>query len=330
MSGPVFETLDEVTYGEAEQVSPMIRRVIAENPSKFTYHGTGTYIVGHGDIVVIDPGPDLVSHRDALWKVVRSERVRAILVTHCHSDHSPLAAWLSAETGAPSIAVGPHGETESPEGMFDGEEELGPTPSPVDADRDEDDSGEQEIKIEESIDTAFTPDVTCLDGEVVVDGSGMTMMAVPTPGHTSNHCAFSLREEGALFTGDHIMGWSTTVVSPPDGDMRAYMSSLRKVAGRGDRSLWPTHGPPRYDAETYVGALIAHRESRSSQIIDFIDAHGPSTVPEMVRVLYASVREELHRPAARSVLAHLIELVEDGRVHIADGGWPRISARFAR
>jgi len=328
VSGPVFETLDEVTYGEAEQVSPLIRRVIAENPSKFTYHGTGTYIVGHGDIVVVDPGPDLVSHRDALWKVVRSERVRAILVTHCHSDHSPLAAWLSAEAGAPTIAVGPHGVVESPEGMFDGEEELGPTRKPVEDDASGD--GEAEIKIEESIDTEFTPDVHCVDGEVVVDGAGLTMTAVPTPGHTSNHCAFSLREEGALFTGDHIMGWSTTVVSPPDGDMRAYMGSLRKVAGRGDRSLWPTHGPPRFDAETYVESLIAHRESRSAQIIDFIDANGPSTVPEMVRVLYASVREELHRPAARSVLAHLIELVDDGRVHIADGGGPRISARFAR
>jgi glyoxylase-like metal-dependent hydrolase (beta-lactamase superfamily II) len=269
-----------------------------------------------------------VSHRDALWKVVRSERVRAILVTHCHSDHSPLAAWLSAETGAPTIAVGPHGVVESPEGMFDGEEELGPVRKPVEDDASGD--GEAEIKIEESIDTEFTPDVHCVDGEVVVDGAGLTMTAVPTPGHTSNHCAFSLREEGALFTGDHIMGWSTTVVSPPDGDMRAYMGSLRKVAGRGDRSLWPTHGPPRFDAETYVEALIAHRESRSAQIIDFINANGPSTVPEMVRVLYASVREELHRPAARSVLAHLIELVDDGRVHIADGGGPRISARFAR
>ena len=330
MSGPVFETLDDVTYGEAEQVSPLIRRIIAENPSKFTYHGTGTYIVGRGDIVVIDPGPDLVSHRDALWKVVRSERVRAILVTHCHSDHSPLAAWLSAESGAPTIAVGPHGEVESPEGMFDGEEELGPKRKPIEDAENSDDTGETEIKIEESIDTAFTPDVRCVDGEVVVDGAGMTMTAVPTPGHTSNHCAFSLGEESALFTGDHIMGWSTTVVSPPDGDMRAYMASLRKVAGRGDGSLWPTHGPPRYDAETYVRALIAHRESRSAQIIEFIDENGPSTVPEMVRVLYASVREELHRPAARSVLAHLIELVDDGRVHVADGGGPRISARFAR
>ena len=326
MTGPVFETLDDVSYGEAEQVSPMIRRVIAENPSKFTYHGTGTYIVGHGDIVVIDPGPDLTSHRDALWRVVRSERVRAILVTHCHSDHSPLSAWLAAETGAPTIAVGPHGPTETPEGMFDGEEELGPRRE----ERAESDDSESEIKIEESIDTDFTPDVACADGEVVVDGAGMTMVAVPTPGHTSNHCAFSLQEERALFTGDHIMGWSTTVVSPPDGDMRSYMASLRRVASRDDASIWPTHGPPRFDVAEYVGALVAHRESRSNQIIEFIDTHGPSTVPEMVRVLYAAVREELHRPAARSVLAHLIELVDDGRVHIADGGGPRISARFVR
>ncbi|HEX6658158.1 MAG TPA: MBL fold metallo-hydrolase, partial [Ilumatobacter sp.] len=202
MTSPTFRTLDDVHYGRVEQVSPLVRRVIAENPSKFTYRGTGTYILGHGDVVVIDPGPRLDSHRDAMAAALAGERVRAILVTHCHSDHSPLAAWLAAETGAPTYAHGPH-----------------PPPDPTWAELAKDDpdesaehsSDEQEpVEMEEAIDYDFSPSVALADGDSVPDTPRLTIAAVYTPGHTSNHTCWSLAEERALFTGDHVMGWSTT------------------------------------------------------------------------------------------------------------------------
>ena len=331
MSGPDFRTLDDVVYGRVDDVSPGVRRVIAKNPSKFTYTGTGTYIVGRGDVVVIDPGPIIDSHRDALAAALAGETVRGILITHCHSDHSPLAAWLAAETGAPTFAVGPHLVVDEPEGMFDGEEELSVPDEPAESSEDASsgDDAESEVKTEESVDTGFVPDVVVADGEVALEGPGLTMRAVTTPGHTSNHCCFSFEEERTLFTGDHVMGWSTTVVSPPDGDMRSYIDSLRKVAARDDALLWPTHGPCRDDAAIYVQALVDHRLARTAQIVDLLRASGPHTVPEIVRVLYAAVHPKLHRPAARSVMGHLIELVDDGRVHTVDGGPVRVAAQFA-
>ena len=169
MSGPEFGQLDDVVYGRVDRVAPMIRRVIAENPSKFTYRGTGTYIVGEGEVAVIDPGPLLDSHRDALAAAVAGERVTAICVTHCHSDHSPLAAWLAEETGAPTIAFGPH-----------------PPPEADDADA---------VKVEEAVDLAFDPDVRVADGELAASGPGWTIAGVHTPGHTSNHTCFALAEQ---------------------------------------------------------------------------------------------------------------------------------------
>lgn len=298
MASPEFRTLDAVEYGTVEQLTPLVRRVVANNPSKFTYLGTGTYIVGQDDVVVIDPGPVLDSHRDALAAAIEGERVRAILVTHCHADHSPLAAWLTSETGAPTIAYGPHPRPE-------------PGTEPVEEPADD-------VEIEESTDYDFVPDIVAADGDVVVDGGGLTMTAVHTPGHTSNHTCWTLAEERALFTGDHVMGWSTTVVSPPDGDMAAYMESLRRVAGRDDAVLWPTHGPPRDDGSRYVTALIEHREARERAVLDAVRS-GRSTIPEIVALLYADVREELHKPAGRSVWAHLGKLITDGQVAATDG-----------
>jgi glyoxylase-like metal-dependent hydrolase (beta-lactamase superfamily II) len=302
MTAPQFGTLDEVRYGVAEQLSPLVRRVIAENPSKYTYRGTGTYILGHGDVAVIDPGPLLDSHRDALAGALAGERVIAIAVTHCHVDHSPLAAWLHEETGAPRYAFGPH-----------------PRPSAEEAARAQPDD-EEEAGTEDSIEYDFAPDITVGDGERAAHGNGWTLRAVHTPGHTSNHLCFALEEESTLFTGDHVMGWSTTVVSPPDGDMRAYLDSLRKVATRSDGLLRPTHGPAVDDPSTYVGALVEHRERREQAILDLVRA-GVADIPSIVAVLYAEVREELHKPAARSVLAHLVKLVDDGVVDV-DGGTP--------
>jgi glyoxylase-like metal-dependent hydrolase (beta-lactamase superfamily II) len=308
VTGPEFQVLDEVVYGRVEQVTLMIRRVVAENPSKFTYRGTGTYIVGHGRVAVIDPGPDLDSHRDALAAALDGERVTAICVTHCHNDHSPLAAWLRTETGAPTIAFGPHPP----------------------ADRGDDELAEEiaaGVKVEEAIDLAFDPDIRVVDGDVAASGPGWTIGAVHTPGHTSNHTCFAFAEERVLFPGDHVMGWSTTVVSPPDGDMAAYVDSLRKVAGRADLTYWPTHGPCIAQPQRYVDALVAHRLERERQIVDTLGS-GVADIAEIVARLYADVAVELHEAAGRTVLAHLAKLVDDGLVRVAGGGPPRLASRY--
>jgi len=303
---PFVPPLDDVHYGVAEQVSPLIRRIIANNPSKYSYRGTGTYVVGEagGDLVVIDPGPNLDEHRDAIVAALGGQPVRAILVTHCHADHSPLAAWLRDETGAPTVAFGPHGA--------------------VDLDEDE----ESDVKVEESIDLAFAPDIFAVDGEVVAEIGGAPMRAVFTPGHTSNHMCFSFEAERALFTGDHVMGWSTTVVSPPDGDMRAYMDSLAKVGGRNDATLWPTHGNPVTDPQPFLRAYLAHRVEREQQVLARVRA-GDTQIVEMVKVLYADVREELHKAAGRSVFSHLVKLVDDGQVHVVGDGPPTLKSAYA-
>jgi glyoxylase-like metal-dependent hydrolase (beta-lactamase superfamily II) len=288
MSSIPFVTLGEPDYGVAHRVAPLVRRVIAHNPSKFTYHGTGTYIVGRpgGDVAVIDPGPELDSHRQALAEALCDDTVVAILVTHCHADHSPLAAWLHDHTGAPTVAFGPHGAV---------------------------DPDDTDIPVEEAIDVAFVPHTVAADGDLAARGDGWTLRAVHTPGHTSNHLCFALEEQRTLFTGDHVMGWSTTVVAPPDGDMRAYIESLRLVAARDDALLLPTHGAPVTSPRPFVEALVEHRLHRERQIVDCV-RRGTGDIDAIVAELYADVRAELHQPAARSVLAHLVKLVDDGTV----------------
>jgi len=315
-----FLTLDpdSFRYGAAEQLAPLVRRVIAENPSKFTYHGTGTYIVGTGEVVVIDPGPNLDSHRDALAGALAGSSVRAILITHCHSDHSSLAAWLAAETGAPTVAFGPHGADAWDVGD-----------DPVSSDDGDEEAADKEIA--ESTDRDFVPDVAAASGDEVASGDGWTMTALHTPGHTSNHMCFAL-DDGTtrtLFTGDHVMGWSTTVVLPPDGDMSAYLESLRLVAGRNDDLAIPTHGSPIPDPAGFVNELIEHRLQREAQVLGAVRG-GLDTIPAMVEVLYADVRRELHGPARRSVLAHLVKLVDDGAVVlVGDEPRPRLDSSFA-
>ena len=277
----------QFSYGEAAQVSPLIRRVVARNPGPFTFHGTGTYIVGRGQVAVVDPGPLIDEHVAALKTALAGETVTHILVTHTHSDHSPAARALKEWTGAKTYAFGAHAE---PRGINVGAEEGG--------------------------DFDFVPDIRVANGERIV-GAGYTLECVHTPGHTSNHMCYGLAEERALFTGDHVMGWSTSVVIPPDGDMAEYLASLRKLTPREDRIYWPTHGGPIANPVPYVETLIAHRVEREEQVLAQI-ARGVHRVGDMVAAMYAGVDKRLHPAAAMSVLAHLIKLVREGRV-ITDG-----------
>jgi len=328
-----FLTLDRdsFTYGASQPVAPLVRRVIAENPSKFTYHGTGTYIVGgdehgRGDVVVIDPGPKLDSHRDALAAALEGCTVRAILVTHCHADHSPLAAWLAAESGAPTVAFGPHGDDE-----WDiGEDPVVDEPEPESETKTETEGTSAEPVVEESTDRDFVPDVAAVTGDVVAAADGWVITGLHTPGHTSNHLCFALDDGGrrTLFTGDHVMGWSTTVVSPPDGDMAAYVESLRVVAARRDGLALPTHGPPIPAPSGFVAELIDHRLERERQVLDAV-RRGLDTISAIVADLYVDVRLELHKPARRSVLAHLVKLVDEGRVAVTGASRPRLDATYA-
>jgi glyoxylase-like metal-dependent hydrolase (beta-lactamase superfamily II) len=317
-----FVTLesDDFTYGVGAEILPGVTRVVAENPSKFTYRGTGTYIIGDTDVAVIDPGPNLDAHRDALAVALAGRTVRAILITHCHADHSPLAAWLHAESGAPTYAFGPHGAATAGWDIGTLPDDFGrPDPGATD----ESPAAEQsEPKVEESTDVGFVPDVEVRSGGHVFAAGPVAVTAIHTPGHTSNHTCFAMTSEAAgrvLFTGDHVMGWSTTVVSPPDGDMADYMNSLRMVAGRRDDVAVPTHGSPIPDPGRFVGQLVDHRLERERQVLDAV-RRGRSTIPEMVTELYADVRVELHRPAGASVLGHLVKLVADGLVIVDDPG----------
>jgi glyoxylase-like metal-dependent hydrolase (beta-lactamase superfamily II) len=335
-----FVTLDDddFTYGAADVVVDGVRRVIAENPSKFTYRGTGTYIIGSGDVAVIDPGPLLDAHRDALLDALEGQRVRAILVTHCHADHSPLAAWLKEQTGAPTIAFGPHGAATEEWDIGSLPEDFG-RPDPDDEEqRRKDETGSDtesggadadEPKMEESTDVDFVPDEVVVTGDEVFSFGRLRMRAIHTPGHTSNHTCFTLDdgETRSIFTGDHVMGWSTTVVSPPDGDMNAYIESLRLVAGRNDHVALPTHGAPVPDPSDFVRQLVEHRLDRERQVLEAVRS-GLHSIPAMVTDLYAAVRTELHRPAGHSVLGHLVKLVADGRVEADGGGRPRLDATY--
>lgn len=317
MAIPFVPRIDDAPYAVPEQVSPLIQRVIAKNPSKFSYHGTGTYILGTKDVVVIDPGPKLDSHRDALLAALKGRNVVGIVVTHCHSDHSPLTEWLHAETNATRYAIGPH---KVYEGFV---EEDDHDPSEEDPDEKKDESEEER----ETIDLGFSPDVAVRDGEVFLKTSEFSLTAVATPGHTSNHLSVAMDVDRTLFTGDHVMGWSTTVVSPPDGDMRAYIESMHKVIGRNDAILWPTHGGPITDPQPFLHAYLDHRLEREKQIVLQIAA-GNDTIPGIVKVLYANIDKRLHRPARRSVWSHLRKLVDDGVVVTTDGGAPRLLGTY--
>jgi glyoxylase-like metal-dependent hydrolase (beta-lactamase superfamily II) len=274
-------------YGKVDQVTPLVRRVICNNPGPFTFKGTGTYIIGKGQgVAVIDPGPDQPEHLQAILDAVAGETVTHILITHHHADHSPLARPLAAKTGATIYGCAVKAKL-----------------------------AEDSVRTEAAADD-FTPDVSVCGGATIA-GTGWTVEAIPTPGHTSNHICYALAEENICFSGDHIMGWSTTVVTPPDGNMGDYLASLDKIQQRNFNTLWPTHGPPITAPGPFIDAYRAHRLARERQILAQLTA-GETRIVDMVPKMYVGVDSRLYPAAGRSVLAHLIELVKDGRV-VSDG-----------
>jgi glyoxylase-like metal-dependent hydrolase (beta-lactamase superfamily II) len=275
--------------GKSEELHPLIRRLLAPNPSAFTYTGTQSYIVGRGEVAIIDPGPDLPEHVDAILDALSGERLVAIVCTHTHRDHSPASRPLAEATGAPIVgcaALALHDEGPRADAEFDSD---------------------------------YSPDRVVEDGEAL-EGPGWTLEAVATPGHTSNHLCFALREADALFTGDHVMGWSTTIVSPPDGDMAAYLASLDRLLSRRDGVYFPAHGPAIEDPQEHLRRLIAHRQGRERAIVGEVE-RGVARIPQMVESIYSDIDPALHPAAARSVLAHLIHLEQRGLVRSDSEEW---------
>ncbi|SDM07461.1 MBL fold metallo-hydrolase [Maricaulis salignorans] len=283
----------DVEYGVCETLSPMIRRITAPNPGPFTYTGTGVYIIGHGEVAVIDPGPFDPVHEASLDQALAGEHVSHVFVTHHHLDHSPLAHPLAAKHGSQVYGFG--AQNALPAGG--------------------------EVRLEAGDDVGFTPDIEISDGEEFT-GPGWTIEALHTPGHTSNHVCYALKEENVLFSGDHVMAWSTSVISPPDGHMGDYLRELARVRDRHFTRLWPTHGPAVERPAEFVQAYIDHRMKREQQIVDAL-ASKPQSVPELVATIYQHVDKRLHPAAAHSVLAHMIHLIETG--HIESEGEPSLT-----
>lgn len=291
-----FVTKFDFEYGRCDTLSPRIRRVICNNPGPFTFTGTGTYIIGNGTVAVIDPGPIDDTHMEAILAALEpGETVSHIIITHTHGDHSPGSAPLKQKTGAPIYGMSP-AKHES----FDGPQ------------------------MEEDADDTFAPDHEVAHGDIITGGD-WSLEAVHTPGHMAAHVCYALREEKALFTGDHVMGWSTSVIIPPDGSMRDYMQSLDLLLARDDEIYWPTHGTSINNPQDFVRAYITHRRGREAQVLEQLKA-GQSNIRDMVKVVYAAVDERLHPAAALSMLAHLQDLTARGEVQC--DGKPTLDAHY--
>jgi glyoxylase-like metal-dependent hydrolase (beta-lactamase superfamily II) len=276
-------------YGKAQRLSPLVTRVIADNPGPFTFTGTGVFIIGTDEVAVIDPGPTTPDHIAAIDAALVGKKVTHVLVTHHHIDHSPMAPLLVAKHGCKV-----YGCSKQPS-LSDGDE----------------------VRLEAGDDLSFKPDVQISDGHEFT-GEGWTIETIHTPGHTSNHMCYALKEENTLFSGDHIMGWSTSVVSPPDGDMGDYLRCLNKVKDRNFDIIRPTHGPAIKNVRPFVQAYIDHRLDRERQICEAL-SEGLTEIGDIVARLYADIDKRLHPAAAHSVLAHLIHMEETGRVSCSGG-----------
>lgn len=271
-------------YGVAEAMSPLIARVVCRNPGPFTFTGTASFIIGRHSLAIIDPGPDDSAHLDALMAAIGARPLRHILITHSHADHSALATRLKAVTGAKIAAF----RREAAQGRM----------------------REGAVALDAMPDKGFVPDLALAEGDLI-EGPDFRLEAVFTPGHTSDHMAYALIDERALFTGDHVMAWSTSVVAPPDGKMSSYLNSLEKLLTREDEVYWPTHGPPRREPQALVRGLIAHRRRREGAILSRLK-EGPKTVAALVAGIYADVDIRLHAAAAQTTLAHLEHLMDKG------------------
>ncbi|MBL42612.1 MAG: MBL fold metallo-hydrolase [Rhodospirillaceae bacterium] len=270
-------------YGIPKNLGKKIRRIIANNPSNFTLYGTGTYIIGKGNVAIIDPGPDDDQHINSLLKALEKEKITHIFVTHTHKDHSPAAKKIHKLTKAPVYGFGKHPKNLCKDLSF----------------------------VEEGIDYDFSPTIKINDNEIF-KGENWTIKAIHTPGHTSNHVCYELIEESTLFSGDHLMGWSTTVIAPPDGSMSDYLISLRKLLNFSFKICWPTHGPPIENVSNFIELIIKHREHREKQILKTLEIK--DNINEIVKELYKDKDPALFPAASLSVLAHLIFLVEKGKV----------------
>ena len=275
--------------GLSEPLEPLVARLLAGNASPYTFTGTQTYLVGSSDMAVIDPGPEDAAHTQAILDALAGRPLTAIVITHTHRDHSPGARALKAATGAPIVGCAPLAI---------------------------DDDG---VRSDAAFDHDYAPDRVLTDGESV-SGEGWTLTAVATPGHTSNHLCFALPESGALFSGDHVMGWSTSIVSPPDGNMGDYMRSLEKLQGREDRVYYPGHGEPVENPKRLVRGMIGHRKQREGQILRLL-REAPATIPDMVAKMYVGLDPRLVPAAERSVLAHLIDLCDRALAGETEGIW---------
>ena len=295
-----FDTSFDPAYGQGVTVAPDVQRVTAKNPSPFTFHGTNSYIIGRDTLAVVDPGPDDEAHFQTLLRVIANRPVSHIFVGHTHRDHSPLADRLKAHTGSPVLAEGPHRPARP---LRIGEI------NPLDA----------------SADTEFTPDMALADGGLI-DGGDWAIRTILTPGHTANHAAFALEGTGILFSADHVMAWSTSIVAPPDGAMTDYMASIDKLLARHDKVFLPGHGGPVRHPHKFMRGLKAHRKMRERSIIERLKS-GDRTIADMVAQIYRDTDPRLHGAAALSVLAHLEDLVARGVVN-ADGD-PSIDANYA-
>ncbi len=271
-------------------LEPLVTRVLAPNPSPFTFTGTQSYVVGDSDVAVIDPGPDDPSHLAVLERVIAGRPVRAILITHHHRDHSPASRPLSRSTGAPIVGSAPRVR------------------------------GGEDGRADAAFDRDYVPDRVLAEGDVV-RGHGWSLRAIATPGHTSQHLAFALPETGALFSGDHVMGWSTSIVSPPDGDMTEYMASLEKLMGRDDRVYYPGHGEAVDNPQRLVRGMLGHRKQREGQILRLLKEGAPLPVEAMVARMYAGLNPKLVPAAERSTLAHLYDLRTRGLIREEGATW---------
>lgn len=299
MTDIAFDRNFALKPGVIEEVAPGVRRLLCDNPSPFTFKGTVTYIVGRGHVAIIDPGPDDPRHVAALLDAVRNETVTHIFVTHTHADHSPAAAAVKAATGAVTLGEGPH---RSARPLHIGEAN----------------------RLEASADQDFRPDQALVDGEVVT-GNGFAVEAVATPGHTANHVAYALCGTGLLFSGDHVMGWNTSIVAPPDGAMSDYMASLDKLTRRPEQRYLPGHGGEIHEAQSYVHQYIAHRQAREAAILGGLHT-GAASIPQLVQAIYVGLDPRLVGAAALSVLAHLEDLVTRGEV--ATEGPPALTSTY--